>query len=86
MHRGSCVIVSFHLTVGIRCPELHRPANGALVCDKLAFGIYCVPQCLKGLERILPNSVTRHRQPKDYFCSLKGKWLPHDHVGDCSSK
>ena len=67
---------------GIRCPELHRPANGAMVCDKLAFGVYCVPQCERGLSRLLPDNIIRI--PADYFCSVKGKWLPHDTVGDCS--
>lgn len=70
--------------VGIRCPQLHTPANGALVCDKLAFGIYCVPQCQRGLERLLPDHI--RYTPNDYFCSTKGKWLPHDEVGDCASK
>ncbi|KAF6034295.1 SVEP1 [Bugula neritina] len=72
---------SFKLT-GIRCPQLHTPANGALVCDKLAFGIYCVPQCQRGLERLLPDHI--RYTPNDYFCSTKGKWLPHDEVGDCA--
>ena len=67
---------------GIRCPELHRPANGAMVCDKLAFGVYCVPQCERGLTHLLPDDIIR--VPRDHACSLKGKWIPHDVVGDCS--
>ena len=67
---------------GIRCPQLHGSANGTVRCDKLAFGVYCVPQCEKGLTRLLPDDIIR--VPRDYACSLKGKWIPHDVVGDCS--
>ena len=51
-------------------------------CDKLAFGVYSVPQCERGLTRLLPDDIIR--VPSDYACSLKGKWIPHDVVGDCS--
>ena len=67
----------------IRCPELHRPVNGVMVCDKLVFGVYCVPQCERGLTRLLPDDIIR--VPRDYACSLEGKWIPHDVVGDFSS-
>ena len=68
----------------IRCPELHSPANVAIVRDKLAFGVYCVPQCERGLTQLLPDDIIR--VPRDYACSLKGNWIPHDVVGDCSGK
>ncbi|XP_067944230.1 sushi, von Willebrand factor type A, EGF and pentraxin domain-containing protein 1-like isoform X2 [Watersipora subatra] len=67
---------------GIRCPQLHRPANGALLCDKLSFGVYCSPQCQHGLDRLMPVDIVR--KPNEYFCTLQGKWLPHDKVGDCA--
>lgn len=82
---GECsafAIIS-HFT-GMRCPDLHVPYNGALSCDKLAFGVYCVPHCERGLQRLLPDHI--RYPPRDYVCSTQGKWLPHDIIGDCSSK
>lgn len=69
---------------GYPCKPLHVPANGALVCDKLADGVYCAPQCERGLVRITPAHLAR--VGSSYFCSTRGVWMPNDYVGDCIRK
>ena len=79
-----CLNMTIMLFSGIKCPELHVPVNGALVCDKLSFGVFCVPSCQQGLTRLLPADILQ--TPFEYACASNGKWTPHPTVGDCASE
>ena len=65
---------------GIPCPDLHVPANGALVCSKE----FCVPQCQQGLIQRPPDNVFHN--PHIYYCTVQGEWKPLEPAADCNGE
>ncbi|XP_022105727.1 sushi, von Willebrand factor type A, EGF and pentraxin domain-containing protein 1-like [Acanthaster planci] len=64
------------------CPRLDAPDNGALACDKWAYGRFCNIFCNDNFD--IPRLSSSQRPPNQYVCGLSGVWTPHNFVPDCS--
>ncbi|XP_041479221.1 sushi, von Willebrand factor type A, EGF and pentraxin domain-containing protein 1-like [Lytechinus variegatus] len=73
--------MDFDVTYVSRCPHLYPPENGALACDRFAYGQFCSMLCEKGYD--IPRKAPRTEM---FICSTSGDWSPRSDVPGCSER
>ena len=75
------------MSVGLQCPRLDPPVNGALACDYWLYGQFCQMFCQKGMD--IAHGM-KGRIPKILVCHKEGSWssgpLKNGKLPPCTSK
>ena len=77
--------IVFHIrapvSLGLQCPRLDPPVNGALACDYWLYGQFCEMFCQKGTDIAKGRAV-----PELLVCSTEGSWSSGLKLPPCKSK
>ena len=70
-HQYDCTRFLLHFSLGITCPDLENPANGAVPVDGMNPGDTATYTCISGYELVGADTLT---------CGSDGMWSPEPPV------